>query len=59
LLLLILLGLFGGAHRDTQDRLGDTRRDTRLHLLEVVVRLAFVGDERILLAVSAEVDPLA
>src|SRR4026208_565736 len=56
LLLLVLLRLRGGPDRDAKGRLRDAGRDSRLHLLEVIVRLALVGDEWILLAVPAQID---
>src|SRR5256885_13566034 len=50
---LFLFGLFCGSHGHSENRLGDPTRDTRFHLFEEAVRLALVGDERVLLAVTA------
>src|SRR6185503_10190237 len=58
-LLLLLLRLLGGLHRDAHDRLRHASRDARAHLLEELVRLALVRDERVLLAVAAQIDPLS
>src|SRR5881296_767635 len=57
--LLFLFGLFSGSNRHSENRLGGTARDTRLHLLEEAVCLALVGNERVLLPIAAEVDALA
>jgi len=46
-----LLGLFRCSDSDSQDRLCDTTRDPSFHFLEEAVRLALVGDERVLLPV--------
>ncbi len=54
-----MLGLLGGLHRDAQDRLGHVVRDLACHLVEVGAGLVLVRDERILLAVAAQVDALA
>src|SRR2546425_5510013 len=59
LCLLLLLRLFSCAHCHSENCLRDPARDTRLHFLEEAVGLALVGDERVLLAVAAEVDALA
>src|SRR5438309_2638330 len=59
LLLLFALRLLRGLHRHAQDRLGHAARDPAGHLPEERVRLALVRDERILLAIAAEVDALA
>src|SRR5439155_26796860 len=56
---LFLFSLLGGSNCDTQDRLGDSARDSSLHLFEEAVRLALVGDEWVLLAVAAKIDALA
>src|SRR5438105_4007543 len=57
--LLFLLRLFGRPHSHSQDGLRDAAGDPRLHLLKEAVRFALVGDERVLLAVAAQVDTLA
>src|SRR5437868_13973365 len=59
LVLLVLLGLLGRADGDPQDRLRDVARDLRGHLIEERASLILIGHERILLAVAAQVDPLA
>src|SRR5256714_1615289 len=59
LVLLVLLGLRRGADRDAQDRLRHVGRDPGRHLVEERARLVLVRDERVLLAVATEVDPLA
>src|SRR5438552_12291477 len=57
--LLVLLGLFGGSDSHSQDCLCDSACDARFHFFKESVRLALVGDERVLLAVAAEIDALA
>src|SRR5438445_143204 len=59
LLLLLALGLLGGLHGDPEDLLRHAARDARRHLFEERVGLALVGDERVLLAVAAQIDALA
>src|SRR5256712_5711279 len=59
LLLLLALGLLGGLHGDPEDLLRHAARDARRHLFEERVSLALVGDERVLLAIAAQVDALA
>src|SRR5438874_7372671 len=59
LVLLVLLGLRRGADGDAQDRLGHVGGDLGGHLIEEGACLVLVRDERVLLAVAAEVDPLA
>src|SRR3989442_10049043 len=49
--LLLALRLRRGLDRDPEDRLRHAARDPRRHLLEERVRLALVGNERILLAI--------
>src|SRR5438552_13167336 len=56
---LFLFSLLGGSNCDTQDRLGDSARDSSLHLFEEAVRLALVGHEWVLLAVAPKIDALA
>src|SRR5438094_7145381 len=57
--LLFLLCLLCRSYGHAEDGLGDAAGDPGLHLLKEAVRLAFVGDERVLLAVAAQVDTLA
>src|SRR5574341_1368316 len=59
LLLLLLLGLVDTPHADPEDHLRGGRGQPGVHLLPVAVRLLLVGDERVLLAVAAEVDALS
>src|SRR5438132_12690976 len=58
LVLLFLLGLRSGADGDAQDRLRHLGRDLGGHLVEERPCFVLVRDERILLAVAAQVDPL-
>src|SRR5205823_2162507 len=55
----VLLGLLRRSDGDSQDRLRDATGDAGFHFLEEAVRLALVRDERILLAVAAEIDAFA
>src|SRR5438094_1449438 len=57
--LFFLLCLLCRSDRHAEDGLRDAAGDPRLHLLKEAVSLAFVGDERVLLAVAAQVDTLA
>src|SRR5207237_6463399 len=52
-------GWFADSDSHSQDRVGDSACDARLHLLEEAVGLALVRHERILLAVAAQINALA